>query len=48
MPTVRPVCQVRTERYDLAKEDVMPYFSLDRMTEAVFDCANQLFGLKVD
>ena len=25
---------------------VKPYFPLDRMTEAAFDCAGRLFGLK--
>ena len=38
--------KVRKAKYDLSKEELMPYFSLDRMVEAVFDCANQLFGLK--
>lgn len=37
--------KVRTARYDLDEASVKPYFSLDRMVEAVFDCAHQLFGI---
>ena len=38
--------KVRQTRYDLDDALVKPYFSLDRMVEAVFDCANRLFGLR--
>ncbi len=37
--------KVRQARYDLDDAAVKPYFSLDRMVEAVFDCARRLFGL---
>ncbi len=37
--------KVRQVRYDLDDAAVKPYFSLDRMVEAVFDCAHRLFGL---
>jgi peptidyl-dipeptidase Dcp len=33
-------------RYDLDEATVKPYFALDRMVEAVFDCAQRLFGLR--
>ncbi|MDK2124981.1 M3 family metallopeptidase [Parachitinimonas caeni] len=38
--------KVRIAKYDLDDEEVKPYFSLARMTEAMFDCANRLFGLR--
>ena len=38
--------KVRQARYDLDDASVKPYFSLDRMVEAAFDCANRLFGLR--
>ena len=38
--------KVRQARYDLDDAMVKPYFSLDRMVEAVFDCAQRLFGLQ--
>jgi peptidyl-dipeptidase Dcp len=38
--------KVRQLRYDLDEAEVKPYFSLDRMVEAVFDCAQRLFGLR--
>ena len=38
--------KVRQERYDLDDAMLKPYFSLDRMVEAIFDCANRLFGLQ--
>lgn len=38
--------QVRKARYDLDDALVKPYFSLERMVEAVFDCANRLFGIR--
>ena len=37
--------KVRQTRYDLDDAAVKPYFSLDSMVEAVFDCAHRLFGL---
>ena len=37
--------KIRQARYDLDDAMVKPYFSLDRMVEAVFDCAQRLFGL---
>ena len=37
--------KVRQVRYDLDDAMVKPYFSLDRMVEAIFDCAQRLFGL---
>lgn len=37
--------KVRKARYDLDDAEVKPYFSLDRMVDAVFDCAHRLFGL---
>eukprot|EP00595_Chromulina_sp_UTEXLB2642_P000434 CAMPEP_0196761568 /NCGR_PEP_ID=MMETSP1095-20130614/854_1 /TAXON_ID=96789 ORGANISM="Chromulina nebulosa, Strain UTEXLB2642" /NCGR_SAMPLE_ID=MMETSP1095 /ASSEMBLY_ACC=CAM_ASM_000446 /LENGTH=544 /DNA_ID=CAMNT_0042111299 /DNA_START=563 /DNA_END=2197 /DNA_ORIENTATION=+ len=38
--------KVRQSKYDLDQSEVKPYFSLDAMVNAVFDCANRLFGLK--
>ena len=37
--------KVRQLRYDLDDAAIKPYFSLDRMVDAVFDCAQRLFGL---
>jgi peptidyl-dipeptidase Dcp len=37
--------KVRKARYDLDEAAVKPYFPLNRMVEAIFDCANRLFGL---
>jgi peptidyl-dipeptidase Dcp len=37
--------KVRQLRYDLDEAIVKPYFPLDRMVEAVFDCAQRLFGI---
>ena len=37
--------KVRQARYDLDEATTKPYFPLDRMVEAVFDCAQWLFGL---
>ncbi len=37
--------KVRVQRYDLDDAEVKPYFSLERMIEAMFDCAGRLFGL---
>lgn len=38
--------KVRQARYELDEAEVKPYFPLDRMVEAVFDCAQRLFGLR--
>ena len=37
--------KVRHERYAYDEDEVRPYFPLERMTEAMFDCAGRLFGL---
>ncbi|CAN5446930.1 M3 family metallopeptidase [soil metagenome] len=37
--------KVRQVRYDLDEAQVKPYSPLTRMVEAVFDCAQRLFGL---
>jgi peptidyl-dipeptidase Dcp len=37
--------KVRQVRYELDEATVKPYFPLDRMVEAVFDCAQRLFGI---
>ncbi len=38
--------KVRQTRYALDEASVKPYFPLERMVEAVFDCAERLFGLR--
>ena len=38
--------KVRQERYDVDDARVKPYFSLDCMAEAAFDCAQRLFGVR--
>ena len=38
--------KVRQARYDIDEAAVKPYFPLERMVEAVFDCANRLFGVR--
>jgi peptidyl-dipeptidase Dcp len=38
--------KVRQSKYNLDQAEVKPYFSLDAMVEAIFDCAYRLFGLK--
>ena len=38
--------KVRQVRYDLDEASVKPYFPLDRMVAAAFDCAHRLFGLR--
>jgi peptidyl-dipeptidase Dcp len=35
----------RLAEHDLDETELKPYFQLDRMIEAQFDCANRLFGL---
>ena len=37
--------KVRAARYDLDESAIKPYFPLERMVQAIFDCANRLFGL---
>ncbi len=37
--------KVRQARYDLDEASIKPYFPLDRMVDAVFDCAQRLFGV---
>ncbi|MBC8056294.1 MAG: M3 family metallopeptidase [Rhizobiales bacterium] len=37
--------KVRQVRYDLDEATVKPYFPLTRMVEALFDCAQRLFGI---
>ncbi|KAJ55078.1 peptidase M3 [Actibacterium mucosum KCTC 23349] len=36
----------RKAEHDLDEAEIKPYLQLDRMIEAVFDCANRLFGLE--
>ncbi|MDA5093465.1 M3 family metallopeptidase [Aliiroseovarius sp. KMU-50] len=36
----------RKEEHDLDEAELKPYFQLERMIEAAFDCANRLFGLE--
>ena len=38
--------KVRQVRYDIDEAAVKPYFALDRMVEAAFDCAQRLFGVR--
>ena len=38
--------KVRQIRYDLDEAEIKPYFPLDRMVEAAFDCAARLFGIR--
>lgn len=38
--------KVRAERFDLDDAELKPYFSLDAMVAAMFDCAQRLFGLR--
>lgn len=40
--------KVRQARYDLDPAEVKPYFSLDRMVDALFDCAQRLFGVRFE
>ncbi|MEL4178061.1 M3 family metallopeptidase [Roseateles sp. PN1] len=37
--------KVRKAKYDLDEAEVKPYFPLDAMVQALFDCAGRLFGL---
>jgi peptidyl-dipeptidase Dcp len=38
--------RVRQQRYAFDDGEVKPYFPLERMVEAAFDCATRLFGLR--
>jgi peptidyl-dipeptidase Dcp len=38
--------KVRQQRYDLDDAEIKPYFALDNMINAMFDCANRLFGIR--
>jgi peptidyl-dipeptidase Dcp len=38
--------KVRTQRFDLDDAALKPYFSLDAMIAAMFDCATRLFGVR--
>lgn len=38
--------KVRQARYDLDEAAIKPYFPLNRMVDAVFDCAQRLFGVR--
>ena len=37
---------VRRERYAVDDAEIKPYFALERVAEAAFDCAQRLFGLQ--
>ena len=39
--------RVRQSRYAFDDGEVKPYFSLDRMVQAAFDCAERLFGIRM-
>lgn len=38
--------QAKRARFELDEAEVKPYFALDRMVAAMFDCARRLFGLQ--
>jgi len=38
--------RLRQQRFGLDENEVKPYFPLERMVEAVFDCAQRLFGVR--
>ncbi len=38
--------KVRQARYDVDDAELKPYFPLERMIEAAFDCAQRLFGIR--
>jgi len=40
--------QARRARFELDEAEVKPYFSLERMVAAMFDCASRLFGLRFE
>jgi peptidyl-dipeptidase Dcp len=37
--------KVRQQRFDLDEASIKPFFALERITEAAFDCAKRLFGI---
>ena len=39
--------KVRQQRYAFDDSEVKPYFSLDRMVQAAFDCAHRLFAVRM-
>jgi peptidyl-dipeptidase Dcp len=39
--------KVRQRNYDLNDAEVKPYFALENMVAAVFDCAHKLFGVRM-
>ena len=39
--------KVRRERFAIDDAEVKPYFALERVVEAAFDCAQRLFGLRL-
>jgi peptidyl-dipeptidase Dcp len=39
---------VRRERYAIDDAEVKPYFQLERVVQAAFDCAQRLFGLRFE
>ncbi|TVQ24300.1 MAG: M3 family peptidase [Spirochaetaceae bacterium] len=40
--------RVRTRKYQLDDAVLKPYFQLDRMLEAMFDCAHRLYGIRFE
>jgi peptidyl-dipeptidase Dcp len=40
--------KVRKARYDLDESEIKPYFELNRMVAALFDCAQRLFGVRFE
>ena len=40
--------RVRMARYAVDDAEIKPYFQLERMVEAAFDCAGRLFGLRFE
>ncbi|MBT9598980.1 MAG: M3 family metallopeptidase [Vitreoscilla sp.] len=40
--------KVRQARYEIDESEVKPYFPLERMVEALFDCAQRLFGVRFE
>ena len=40
--------KARRARFDLQEAEVKPYFPLDAMVQALFDCAGRLFGLRFE
>ncbi|MEH6459821.1 M3 family metallopeptidase [Chitinimonas sp. JJ19] len=38
--------KVRQQRYDLDDAEIKPYFALENMIAAMFDCAGKLFGVR--